>query len=128
MRLFKSVMVITFVTGLALLYVHQQVELVKLSYGIESKERTLRQMLDRKESLGYNIDNLEAPSRLEGVLLSRRIDIAFPGRDHVVKMAGLDSNVMHRGASRTLGLERKVNVFGILDFFGLAREAQAKEK
>ena len=55
MRLFKSIIPISFVTALALLYVHQQVELVKLSYAIEYKEKKVKDMLDRKGGLGYNI-------------------------------------------------------------------------
>ena len=68
MRPFKSLIMISFLTLVALIYVHQQVELLKLSYAIDYKEKKLKDILDRKEVLGYNISNLEDPSRLEGIL------------------------------------------------------------
>ncbi len=128
MKLLRSLILIAFITGMALLYVHQQVELVKLSYAIECKEKRLKDVLDHNDSLGYNISNLEAPSRLEGVLLAQKIDITFPKRNHVVKATKFASNFRRRDEAKSLGLERKVDILGILDFFGSAREAQAKEK
>ena len=44
-------------------------------------------MLDHKERLDYNINNLEDPSRLEKILMSKNIDVAFPGKYNVVKVA-----------------------------------------
>ena len=129
MRLFRSIIFITVVTVLALAYVHQQVELVKLSYAIGSKEIRLKDMLDHNGALGYDIDNLEAPSRLEGVLLAQKIDLIFPKRGHVIRMAKLKDNPRTMESMRSIGLERKVNIFGnLFDFFGQPREAQAKEK
>jgi len=128
MRLFKLLISIVAVTAIALLYVHQQVELVKLSYAIESKEKVVKDMLDLKESLGYNINNLEAPARLEGILLSKNIDIVFPKRANVVKIAKATSDMKIEGRMRSIGLERKANLFGFFDLFGAGREAQAKEK
>lgn len=128
MKIFKLIISIAAVTGVALLYVHQQVELVKLSYAIESKEKAIKDMLDLKDSLGYNINNLEAPSRLEGILLSKNIDIAFPKRENVVKTAKAVSGIKDYGHIGNMGLERKIHLTGIFDFFGTGREAQAKEK
>lgn len=118
---------IAVVTLAALIYVHQQVELVKLSYAIDYKEKNLEDMLDRKQNLEYNINNLEAPSRLEKVLVSRKVDIAFPKRSQVVRAANYSHNT-RSSAIRAAGVERKVNRFGIFEFFGLKAEAQAKEK
>ncbi|MDD5436859.1 MAG: hypothetical protein PHX20_04870, partial [Candidatus Omnitrophica bacterium] len=110
MKLFKALASIAVVTLVALVYVHQQVELVKLSYSIETKEKTLKVMLDRKGRLDYNINNLEAPSRLEKVLISKKIDVAFPGKHNVVKVARLTSGSVEEGI-RANSLDRKFNVF-----------------
>ena len=59
---------IGFITLVALVYVHQQIELIKLSYAIECKEKKLKEILDHNEGLGYNIENLEDPARLEQIL------------------------------------------------------------
>ena len=116
------------ITLVALIYVHQQVELVKLSYSIERKEKRVKDMLDRRESLGYNVNNLEAPYRLEQALLSRNVDIAFPRRANVVKIARLRHNPRNDERIRSSGLERKFNLFGITEFFSPRAEAQAKER
>jgi hypothetical protein len=129
MRILRLVIPIVFFTVASLMYVHQQVELVKLSYLIGNKEKGLNALLDRRDQLSYNIKNLEAPSRLEGVLLAKKIDITFPKRGNVVKMAR-PYVVSPKGVSdiRSGGLVRKVNIFGFLDFFTPKAEShQARE-
>lgn len=127
MKLFKSITMISLVTAVALIYVHQQVELVKLSYSIESKEKRLKDVLDRKARLEYNIDNLEAPSRLEKVLIAQKIDVAFPGKGHVVRLAKAPG-FGREDRLRTAGVEKRFNIFGFVDFLSPRAEAQAKEK
>ncbi|MCM8761146.1 MAG: hypothetical protein NC938_03295 [Candidatus Omnitrophica bacterium] len=87
MRFLRLITFIVSVTIVALLYVHQQVELVKISYVIECKEYLVKEMLDRNERLGYNIKNLEAPYRLEEALLAKSIEVAFPKQCNVVRTA-----------------------------------------
>ncbi|MBN2452820.1 MAG: hypothetical protein JXB40_00970 [Candidatus Omnitrophica bacterium] len=122
MRAFRTIGMIATVTLVALLYVHQQVELVKISYAIECKEKVLKDMLDRNEGLGYNIDNLEAPSRLEEVLLANRIEVAFPKRGHVIKMA----STKRSGAGRPyrLKVSKGPDLFSFFDFLTPKAEAQ----
>jgi hypothetical protein len=127
MRLFKSIASIAVVTLVALIYVHQQVELVKLSYSIETKEKKLKVMLDHKERLDYNINDLESPSRLEKILMSKNIDVAFPGRYHVVKVAKSAAG-KSEDALRSHGIDKKFNAFGIVDFLSPRAEAQARER
>ena len=127
MRLFRSIASIAVITLVALVYVHQQVELVKLSYSIEAKEKKLKDLLDHKERLDYNINNLEDPSRLEKILISKNIDVAFPGKYNVVKVAkAADRSTEDR--LRSSGIDKKFNVFGIADFLSPRAEAQAKER
>ena len=127
MRLFRSIASIAVLTLVALVYVHQQVELVKLSYSIESKEKKLKDMLDHKERLDYNINNLEDPSRLEKILMSKNIDVAFPGRYNVMKVARA-ANGSAEDRLRASGIDKKFNMFGIIDFLSPRAEAQAKER
>lgn len=128
MRLLKSLTLISIITLVALIYVHQQVELVKLSYSIEHREKRVRDMLDRKDSLGYNVNNLEAPLRLEQALLSKNVDITFPRRANVVKVARLKYNSRGFDGIRSSGIENKFNLFGIIEFLSPRAEAQAKER
>jgi len=126
MRFAKSIIPVIIFTVASLVYVHQQVELVKLSYSMERKEKVLNEILDRNDQLSYNIQNLESPSRLERVLVSKNINITFPRKGHVLKMA--KPVIIYRAQDiRQVGLEKKVNIFGFLDFFVPRAEAQAKE-
>jgi hypothetical protein len=128
MRLFRSATYITVITFAALLYVHQHVELLKLSYTIEYKEKTLKEMLDRRGSLGYNINNLEAPSRLENVLSARKVDLVFPKRLQIFKIPSAAYGLKGTESVLRMGLENKFNIFGILEFLGPRAEAHAREK
>ena len=129
MRLFKFLLSVTVVTSIALTYVHQQVELVRLSYALDDKERKLERLLDRKDGLLYNIKGLENPSRLEKVLLSRNIDIVFPKRGQIVSAAGAVSSVKTEERLRAgAAIERKAGIFRIFEFLSLRAEAQAGER
>jgi hypothetical protein len=127
MRLLKSVTSISAVTLMALLYVHQHVEMVKVSYSIERKEKKIVEMLDRRGKLGYTIKNLEAPSRLEDILLSGKVDIVYPKRAQVYKAAQISYNTTDRQPER-LGQEERFNISGIVDFLGPRAEAHARER
>ena len=126
MRLIKSITAIAFVTVMALLYVHQQVELVKLSYSIQNKEKGLKEMSDYREMLKYNIDNLETPSRLEQVLLAKNVDYAFPKKGQVVKVV-VPANGKRDDVISGMGVETRPG-FGIFEFLTPRAEAQAREK
>ena len=129
MRLLRSILPIAIFTVASLMYVHQQVELVKLSYHIEKKEKKLSEVLDQREQLSYNIKNLEAPSRLESALLAKNIDITFPKKGNVIKMAR-PYVLNQKGFSelRSIGLEKRFNMFGFLEFLTPKAEAHQAEE
>ena len=127
MRVFKPIILIMAVTFMALAYVHQHIELVKLSYVLDSKEGRLEHMLDHKEYLRYNIKELESPSRLERVLASRKIYTAFPKRGQVVSLANVPSTARSEEPVRTVSL-KKTAYYRIFEYLGLRAEAQAREK
>lgn len=129
MKLLRSILPIVIFTVASLMYVHQQVELVKLSYIIEKKEKSLNEVLDRREQLSYNIKNLEAPSRLESALLAKNIDITFPRKGNVIMMSR--PYVVNKGGLsdiRSSGLEKRFNIFGFLDFLTPRAEAHQAER
>ena len=127
MRLFKYIIILGIVTLTALVYVHQQVELVKLSYEIDCKEKKLKELLDRKGILRYNISNLESPSRLEKVLLDRKVSVYYPKKGQVIRLARKPSYVPS-GSLRVSGLEERAGIFKLFDLLGGRPDAQAREK
>ncbi|MCX5666671.1 MAG: hypothetical protein NT036_06545 [Candidatus Omnitrophica bacterium] len=127
MRLFKYIILLAIITLTALVYVHQQVELVKLSYEIDCKEKKLKELLDRKGILRYNISNLESPSRLEKVLLDRKVSVSYPKKGQVIRLARNPSYIPS-GSLRVSGLGERAGIFKLFDFLGGGPEAQAREK
>ena len=128
MKLFKTLTFISLITFMALVYVHQQVELVKLSYEIDCKEKKLKEMLDRKGILRYNISNLESPSRLEKVLLERKVSVSYPKKGRVMRLARGPSYVPSGQFLRVSGLEERAGIFKLFDFLGGRPDVHAREK
>ena len=128
MRLVRSLSTISTGVLVAVFYVHMQVELVKVSYDINCKEKIVNQMLDRQEALGYNIANLEDPSRLEGILSARKVDMTLPNRSQVFKTASVYPGKKRGSAPAKYIVEKRNPLTGIIDFFGLKAEAHAKER
>jgi len=127
MRVFKALLFIVFITLVALIYVHQQVELVKLSYAIGCKDKKIKEMLDYNEALGYNIENLEDPSRLEKILTAKNIDLAMPRPGNVVRVAKANPGKAHEDL-RMIGLDKKLNILSFLEFFSSKAEAQTSKR
>jgi len=122
-------MFLVIVTFSALVYVHQQVEMVKLSYEIDCKEKKIKEMLDRKGVLRYNISNLESPSRLERALLERKVSVSYPKRGQVIKLARNPSYVREKGKLlRVSGLGERAGIFKLFDFLGGGMDSTVREK
>ena len=129
MRLFRHITLIGVITLSALVYVHQQVELVKLSYEIDCKEKKLKEMVDRKDILRYNISNLESPSRLENALSAKKVSVAYPKNGQVIMMAKAPYYIKtEKLLNVSGGLEERAGIFKLLDFIGGRAEAHAREK
>lgn len=127
MKSLKPLILIMCATVLCLLYVHQQVELVKLSYSIERNERKLKDMLDHNQHLSYNINNLQSPSRLEHVLMAKKINLAFPKKSEVVGITGSGARERMEERVRKGSLEKFENILKIIDIFSPGGEVQAVE-
>ncbi len=128
MRLFRHIISIGIITLAALVYVHQQIELVKLGYEIDCKEKKLKEMVDHKEILRYNISNLESPSRLENALSSKKVSVVYPKKGQIIMLARAPSYVKGDKLLSVSGLGERVGIFRLFDFLGDRAEAHAREK
>lgn len=68
MKVPRFLLIATVVTLCALAYVHQQVELLRISYTIDNNRDSLSDLLDQKSSLMYNVAAFQTPRYLESVL------------------------------------------------------------
>ena len=128
MRLLRYVISITVLTVAALVYVHQQIELVKLGYEIDCKEKHFKEIVDRRDILRYNISNLESPSRLENALSLRRVTVSYPKRGQVIVLSKATSYSKGLPVLGISNLEEKTPIFRFFDFIIGRAEAHAREK
>lgn len=128
MKLFRYVISMTIFTVAALVYVHQQIELVKLGYEIDCKDKKVKEMLDRRDILRYNISNLESPSRLENALSSKKVAVSYPKRGQVIILSKATSYSRALPVLGTSNLEDRIPAFRFFDFLFGRAEAHAREK
>ena len=74
----RFVSVLLCVTMAGLLYVHSEVEAVKIGYRINRLEEMKALAIDRARALQYNIARLKAPRNLERRLETQRITLEAP--------------------------------------------------
>lgn len=86
MRIYKFSINLIFITLLALLYVHQQVQLVKISYTIEANEKDVATLLDQNKALMYNINKLKSPVSLEKNFLATKKEFGIPQQWQIVEV------------------------------------------
>ena len=108
-------------TCAGLLYVHVQVEAVRIGYTIRKQEESKVLFLDRARALKYNIARLKAPNVLEKRLLAGRITLESPKTWQTLVLPG--SPQAHRSALSQTGLGRPL----FTRFFVGTAQAEAKE-
>ena len=114
MRVLRYSISIVIFTIAALVYVHQQIELVKLGYEIDCKDKKVKEMLDRRDILRYNISNLESPSRLENALSSKKVNVLYPKRGQVIILSNAAYST--RPILGISGFEERTPIFRFFDF------------
>ncbi|MBN2097232.1 MAG: hypothetical protein JW714_02005 [Candidatus Omnitrophica bacterium] len=78
---------IVLITTVALGYVHQQVELLKVNYSINRNKDSLLVLLDQNSALMYNVNSLQSPVYLDEVLSARSLNLEVPSRWQTIGLA-----------------------------------------
>lgn len=130
MRMRKFSIFLVIITSIALLYVHQQVQLLRISYEINKSEKKISGLLDQNKILIYNVTRLKSPVYLDNKFLSAKKDYAIPKQWQVVEVAAKSSvpngGILRRVASGSRRDSEEATVFGrIFKIFGKPREAMA---
>jgi hypothetical protein len=105
-------------TTLGIIYVHQQLSLVKLSYDIEENQRLCSALLDQNRILEYNIASLKSPKKVTDILREKEMGLVVPAVCQVVRIEKETENT--RIASRADHARG-----GLLSLFELSRVAVA---
>lgn len=87
MKIAKFLFISVCVTIICLFYVHQRVELIKLSYNIKDNQKNLTHLLDQNRYLMYNVNTLKSPANLEKILVSKNIKLESPAKWEEIKLA-----------------------------------------
>ena len=82
----KFIFCIWIITAFALLYVWQQVELVRVSYEIREAKCEVAHLLDQNRSLRYNVASLSSPSRLAKENSVRNLELEPPESLELVRL------------------------------------------
>jgi len=118
----KASVIIVLGTLVSLMYVHQQVNLVKLSYLIKDNEKRVEMLVDQNEFLKYNVASLKSPEVLEEVMLARDIELFHPEDCQFVKI-DLYKNRKVRRKRKTKNLAKMMFSY----VFALKRTAVAQD-
>ena len=87
MRVSRFLIIAALITTLALAYVHQQVELLRMNYTINRNKGDLSVLLDRHSILMYNVNNLQSPLYLEEALSAKEVNLEVPSRWYTIGWA-----------------------------------------
>lgn len=128
MKIYRFLTTTIIITLVALIYVNQNVALIRLSYDIKEKERLHSELLDRNKILLYNVRYLESPARLERVLLAQNLKLEVPPKERVILVSATSREI---AAGESKGIARAAGPFGrirqaIASIFVLGPEAQAR--
>lgn len=74
-------------TLVALAYVHQQVELLRINYAINCNQDNLSLLLDQNSALRYNVDSLQSSFYLERAFVEKEANLEVPSRWYTIGLA-----------------------------------------
>lgn len=126
MKLIKSIRVMVILTGLALIYVYMQMEIVSLAYEGKRKERQIIELNESTGATAYKILQLKSANHLGGNLLSENSTLHFQDNAAVVELVSKESFSSIESTGRAL-MPAKSNPF-LNFFFKAPPEARAEEK
>lgn len=87
MRVSRFLLIAVLITAVALGYVHQQVELLRINYTINRNKDNLSVLLDQNSILMYNVDSLQFPFYLEQILEARDDSWEIPAHWYTIGLA-----------------------------------------
>ncbi len=87
MNVSRFLIIAILATTVALGYVHQQIELLRINYTINFNKDNLSVLLDQNTTLVYNVNNLQSPLYLERALSAKKVSVEIPSRWYTIGLA-----------------------------------------
>ena len=114
----------TFVTIIALLYIHMQMRIFELSYNGKDKEKIIHDLNDSNGALSHQILTLKSANNLGYQLLDRDNNLQFMDNERVMTVAAPAGAMQRLGSKPQAKVENPV--WNLFSFLG-AQEAKAWE-
>ena len=83
----RFLLVAMLLTAVALGYVHQQVELLRINYTINHNRDNLAVLLDQNSTLMYNVNSFQCPLYLEQQLSAKEVSLEIPAHWYTIGLA-----------------------------------------
>lgn len=126
MKLMKSIRVMFILTGLAIIYVYMQMEIVSLAYEGKRKEQQIIELNESTGAITYKILQLKSANHLGENLLSENSSLRFQDNRNVVTVVTKEPFAA-KEPGRLATIPVKTNPF-LNFFFKAPPEARAEEK
>ncbi|MBI4399005.1 MAG: hypothetical protein HY586_07740 [Candidatus Omnitrophica bacterium] len=68
-------------------YVAQEVNLIRLSYEIDRKEKIFQEILEEEKQLKFKVAYLKSPGRLDAMMEAAKINFHLPREIRIVKLS-----------------------------------------
>lgn len=108
----KTILGIGVLTLLLLVYVHEQIALVRVSYLIDAKSVEYSRLSEEYRRIKFEVDQLKAPRLLEEKMKNLSLQLTLPQEIHVIKTPAPKLSVQDRQISPAAALSG--NVFHFL--------------
>jgi len=122
----KSIRVMIVLTGLALIYVYMQMEIISLAYEGKRKERQIIELSESTGALSYKILQLKSSNHLGGNFLSENSALRFQDNHNVVELVTRERIPSGEPAALRASSQRSNPLMNF--FFKAPAEARADEK
>ncbi len=123
MKLSKFICLVGFITLTCIIYVGLQVQIFELAYTGKRKEKAFKELLDRKNTMMYNVFLLESAQNLGTALLSKDANLQFTDKSQLAK---IDMPVQLASTFNQAPKSENKKANFLVNFFSLKSEAQAR--
>ena len=127
MQLAKFFKMMGFITVLALVYIHMQMQIIDLAYQGNKKEQTIKALIEGNGSATYKILMLKSANHLGIAMFHENSDMHFSDTDDVVKIITSEEFLAESPLGRQPKLAKRTNPLLNLLSFGLEAEAKTAE-
>ena len=81
----KTILGVSIAVVFLLLYVHEQVALLHVSYTLEDKSEKFVRLSEEYRNLKFELDQLKAPRLLEAKIMEMKLNLALPNEVRVLR-------------------------------------------